>query len=468
MQQLSSDIYFPYAQTYSPFNRSRASLKVYSLSLLDSFRESDYCREKPSDLPEFMDREKINTDTSLGKATRKPRRASPVDSEPSEPFVQKSYLEGSNRGHHQGVRRENVGWQPANHQEHAEQFINRIPQNSRLPANRPHDASGRIIPGKGVPRRGNDPAGSQRPPVISRNMEHQPALYNVVPKQQQGVGAFATKDQTSGGLDSFSMGDIRLAERFLESGKMGLDEYARKLAAGEINRSGQPELPAASSGFFADDDAGSSRPWDAKAGGMAGRSQASQHTKLVPGYASQKPSPVPATPSNSNRIAQQPSPMAPTHQLGKESNASGLALLQMLIDRKAAGKAPQTASVGASPQGPRQLSQQQINELISMAKRAAPKAQLAPVDPGLPSHPIGPAPSIQRKHPSVHPSPGFQSMNLPQGVPVATQHGVAKAAPTQTPPHVAALLEQLHRQQVSQQQTAQPAPTAPPPECQQQ
>jgi hypothetical protein len=286
---------------------------------------------------------------------------------------------------------------------------------------------GRIIPGKGVPRR--DPieqqqlsGGAKLAPAA--HWEHQPALANVYTKQQQGLTGSHT--QVAKGLDAFSMGDIRQAEKFIESGRMGLDEYARKLASGEITKDFAPDV-SSGGGFFADETDESiqaSRPW---LGGNT--SQASN--RIVPGSARVVPPPPPAN--------------AP---VGKDSNVAGLALLQMLVDRKqqAGAGQQQPKAAPAPPAPPRQLSQQQINELIAMSKRAAPKQPATGRPTGVPLKAPGPA------------------------VQTAGRNPPAAAAPQVTPPHVTALLEQLHRQQMAQQQ--QPAPpqqqSGTPQECQQQ
>lgn len=90
---------------------------------------------------------------------------------------------------------------------------------------------------------------------------------------------------------------------------------------------------------------------------------------------------------------------------------AGLALLQMLVERK--GAVPEPPATKQPAPGPRQLSQSQINDLIAMSKRVPPAA-------------------------------------APRGN-----------------PQVAQLLEQLHKQQQAQQQQ-QAAPQAQPQECQQQ
>lgn len=371
------------------------------------------------------------------------------------------------RGAHPSNRRDNNGWQPINHQEHADQFINRITgAKFGQPKYSPNEGGVRLIPGKGVPKREQGrPVGSQNPSG-NRHLEHQPALANVVSKQQQGVGAYGKASMASG-LDAFTMGDIRQADKFLENGRMGLDEYARKVASGEISTDFQSESNF-TGGFFAEEDERATRPWmDSNFGaGRVVRGSAMQRGPMAP----PPPPPSFAAPKATMDSARAQSVAA--QQAGTQSNASGLALLQMLIDRKS--PAPSATRPGTSGgQGPRQLTQQQINELISMSKRTGPKAPTV-------SPPVNT--SLQQgvnnltKRTAAAPHPQSSTGNLrPQIVPgqqsrATQQISAPGSAPAQTPPHVAALLEQLHRQQLAQQQTTgdQPAGNAPPQECQQQ
>ena len=439
----------------------RRELTVYPIEHLLSLKDITYCKEKPVNLPEFIDREKVTSESSLSRGVRKNRRQGSADGEGSELVPGRPDQEGQDdfilkgRSGHPGNRRDNVGWQPSNHQEHAEQFINRYPV-SKFSQSRSNESQGRIIPGKGVPRRGIVPdvqGASGRP------MEHQPALANVVTRQAQGFANFNSKLQAQGGLDAFSMGDIRQAERFVESGQMGLDEYARKVAAGEISRDTSHQerhSNAQGGGFFAEDDGPESgRPWLQSAGGNARGSAVSQG-RLVPGYASQRPAaPPPPPPPQVQAPRAVGAAKGPTASAtGMDSNAQGLALLQMLIDKKHPSSVPATKQA-VPTSAPRHLTQQQINELISMSKRTPAKAQpqMASAKAMQPTH------SNSRtgnqafgKHVSV------QSQPVTASVP----------APGQTPPHVAALLEQLHRQQLAQQQQQSQGGSTPPPECQQQ
>ena len=447
----------------------------YTLEFLLSLKDTPYCKEKPADLPEIIDREKLPTETGPNRTIRKQRRQGSNDGDMGE-ATQPQYERDPNedyrnraRGGHPSGRRENNGWQPSNHQEHEDQFINRAP-GPKAGAPRAqgghNDNQTRIIPGKGVPRRPNsDQPPHSGPPhgaksTGSNNWEHQPALANVVSRQQQGfTGAVghATANAAKG-LDAFSMGDIRQAEKFLESGRMGLDEYARKVATGEISRDFAPQHSGgAPGGFFADEDdsAPGSRPWMA---GMGGR--------MVPGAAVKRPvaSPPPPPSFPAPRTVSDAEAAAKAQQLGKESNASGLALLQMLIDRKAVpAKAPQTATV----QSGRQLTQQQINDLIAMSKRTGPKVPQPAT--GAPVQKIDPrqmaAAAIARRQPGGAAPQVAQQRQMP-----AHDQARPVAPAVSTPPHVAALLEQLHRQQMAQQQTTNqpPAASAQPQECQQQ
>ncbi|EER07394.1 hypothetical protein Pmar_PMAR020559 [Perkinsus marinus ATCC 50983] len=45
----------------------------------------------------------------------------------------------------------------------------------------------------------------------------------------------------SGGLDQFTLGDIRKAEKTLEESHMSLGQYARKVAQGEITKTTDDE-----------------------------------------------------------------------------------------------------------------------------------------------------------------------------------------------------------------------------------
>jgi hypothetical protein len=452
----------------SPVAIHRGQLVIYNAEFLTSLRDTPFCKDKPKDLPVFIDRGKINSESSLSRGGRRNRRQGSVDgdlhdlsgpkleNEPVDDSLQKS------RMGHPGNRRDNMGWQPTNHQEHAEQFINRFP-NAKSAAAKNVDMQGRIIPGKGVPRRVPDqPSQSVTGVSTSKGFEHQPALANVVSRQGQGFANFSATAQVQGGLDAFSMGDIRQAEKFLESGRMGLAEYARKVATGEINRETRTSnrVPVTES-FFADEEAKASRPWLQQPSTSGTRAApATSQGRIIPGYASQRgtvPAPPPPPQVAAPRVQIPPKSSAPVlPHTGKDSNAQGLALLQMLIEKKAAlTVAPKTA--GAP--GPRQLTQQQINELISMSKR--PVAKVAPVQqPKLQnfqsnlgmSRPVEQQPQQQLRQPQPihHPGPPAVGQN-------------------QTPPHVAALLEQLHRQQLAQQQTERSSSgQTPPPECQQQ
>jgi hypothetical protein len=412
-----------------------------------------YCKDKPANLPEFIDREKITSESSLSRGARKNRRQGSIDGDGPDHIVPKPETDGheefivKGRVGHPSNRRENVGWQPSNHQEHAEQFINRHPV-SKFQAPRSGDNHARLIPGKGVPRRGAEAQQTGG----TRQMEHQPALANVVTRQQQGFANFNSKLQTQGGLDAFSMGDIRQAEKFMEGGQMGLDEYARKVASGEISRatSKQDRSQAGQAGsFFAEEDGtDTARPWLQTTGGNS-RVGAVSQGRLVPGFAAQRPTAPPPPPQVQAPRVAGPAKASPAAMTGTDSNAQGLALLQMLIDKKPSTAIPVTKpSVPTS--APRQLTQQQINELISMSKRVPQKPTQSQVTPNFKA---------------AQPQQAYGKPNA-----VSVQNTSAPVAgPGQTPPHVAALLEQLHRQQLAQQQQQQSSGgTTPPPECQQQ
>jgi len=402
-------------------------------------KETAYCKQKPSDLPDIIDKDKVNSDSGPSRSIRKQRRQGSGDVDLDELHAVHGSLQehgdSFHRGKGKGVRRDNHGWQPVSQERHEEAFnqgaLNRVgmpPKQGGVPNRGPivpgSQQQQRIIPGKGVARR--DP-GNDQPragvPAPAANWEHQPALANVYMKHQQGLTGATT--QVAKGLDAFSMGDIRQAEKFIEGGRMGLDEYARKVATGEISRDtnlGQ----SSSGGFFADESSTESRPW---------LQNSSTQGRIIPGSArANVPPPPPAT--------QAPS----VGPIGKDSNGAGLQLLQMLIDRKQlppGGVNPAAAKTGP-PGAPRQLTQQQINDLIAMSKKAAV------ANPGRPAGVPMKAPAPQVAAP---PAP-----RAPQGA---------------TPPHVAALLEQLHRQQMAQQTSpAAPPPAAPqsgsPQECQQQ
>ena len=422
---------------------------TYTIEFLLSLRETPYCKQKPSDLPDIIDKDKVNSESGPSRSIRKQRRHGSGEVDLDELHAVhggiQDHGDGLHRGKGKGMRRDNHGWQPVSQERHEEAFnqgaLNRSvgqPMKPGAMANRGPAAPApqqqqRIVPGKGVPRRdqGHEQARTAGQVAPAANWEHQPALANVYMKHQQGLTGQTT--QVAKGLDAFSMGDIRQAEKFIEGGRMGLDEYARKVASGEISREsnfGQ----SSGGGFFADESSGpvdTSRPWLSNSGSSA-------PGRIIPGSArSQVPPPPP--------VAQAPVATGP---IGKDSNGAGLQLLQMLIDRKQlpvnTGN-PQQPKTG--PGAPRQLTQQQINDLIAMSKKAAA------AQPGRPS-------------------------GVPMKAP-APQVAAAPRAPQQsgaTPPHVAALLEQLHRQQVAQQQqtatAAAPPPAAPqsgsPQECQQQ
>ncbi len=415
---------------------------TYSIEFLLSLKETAYCKQKPSDLPDIIDKDKVNSDSGPSRSIRKQRRQGSGDVDLDELHAVHGSLQehGDNlhRGKGKGVRRDNHGWQPVSQERHEEAFnqgaLNRVgmtPKQGGVPNRSPivpgSQQQQRIVPGKGVPRR--DP-GNDHPktgvPAPSSNWEHQPALANVYMKHQQGLTGATT--QVAKGLDAFSMGDIRQAEKFIESGRMGLDEYARKVATGEISRDSNL-TQSSGGGFFADESSVESRPW---------LQNTSAQGRIIPGSArANQPPPPPVT--------QAPS----VGPIGKDSNGAGLQLLQMLIDRKqlppgTGGVNPQQAKAG--PGAPRQLTQQQINDLIAMSKKAAV------ANPGRPAGVPMKAPAPQVAAPPPAP-------RAPQGA---------------TPPHVAALLEQLHRQQMAQQTTPSPPPPAAAPqsgspqECQQQ
>jgi hypothetical protein len=452
----------------------RSGRTNYSIGFLLSRKDDPYCLGKPYDLPEYIDRDKVNSDSSLSRGYKKGKRQGMADIDPIEQLQQRPEHEFSddfkkNRQGQSSGRRDNIGWQPSNHQEHAEYFINRVPH-FKAPVMRSLDSQGRIIPGKGVPKRSHEVATNQA--TGGKSMEHQPALLNIQAKQQQGIGSFGSRTQHVGTLDSFSMGDIRQAERFLEGGKMGLDEYARKVASGEISRDANTDHASHTIGFFADDDAGSSRPWLASSNPVARFPTSSSSTKLVPGYASQRPVvPPPSSSPQSNPSAATP------QQLGKDSNASGLALLQMLIDKRPGFKS-QPQALHNPGQAPRQLTQQQINDLISMSKRSVPKhtsndsfpVSRVPGKSGSGGQTLnamkGPE-QLPRNESGVPPArsqqyPGNEGKSLPA-------HTSKSVGSSPTPPHVASLLDQLHRQQVAQQDPARQAVSnSTPPECQQQ
>lgn len=458
----------------------RSQCKPYSLEFLVSLRDTPYCKDKPRDLPEFIDRDKIASESSLSRGPRRNRRQGSMDAESHE----SSHFKPDNdvndesrqktRGNHPGNRRDNMGWQPANHQEHTEQFINRF-AHPKSTGPKSADFQGRLIPGKGVPRRIPDQSNEGVANPASKALEHQPALANVVTRQAQGFANFSATAPVQGGLDAFSMGDIRQAEKFLESGRMGLAEYARKVATGEISRDSVGTTQAHAGSFFAEEEAQTSRPWLQQQDISGTRSatlppQVPPQGRIVPGYASQRsaggptPPPPQVAPPRAQPIGKATVP-AVAHP-GKESNAQGLALLQMLIDKKASSNYPPKS---AGQAGPRQLTQQQINELISMSKRAGPKA--SSLDAGMTNRQAPQArmggivqPNIGNTRPVEQQQP---NMRAPQ---TGVHPGMAPAAAQgQTPPHVAALLEQLHRQQLAQQEAERSSSgQTPPPECQQQ
>ena len=429
---------FPYVNIIRfPDFSSRPSPVKYSVEFLLSLKETAYCKQKPSDLPDIIDKDKINSESGPSRSIRKQRRqgSGEVDLDDLHAMHGSIHEHADNlhRGKGKGARRDNHGWQPVSQERHEEAFhqgaLNRmgVPNKPGTMPNRapmvPGATQQRIIPGKGVPRRD---AGMDMPktgaPAPAANWEHQPALANVYMKHQQGLTGATT--QVAKGLDAFSMGDIRQAEKFIEGGRMGLDEYARKVASGEISRDvhsmgGQ----SSAGGFFADEGTVESRPW---------LQNTTSQGRIIPGSARVNAPPPP------------PSVQAPAAgPIGKDSNGAGLQLLQMLIDRKQLPVAsPQQPKTGVG--APRQLTQQQINELIAMSKKAAA------------ANPAGRPSGVPMKAPAPQVAP-----------PRAPQQGT-------TPPHVAALLEQLHRQQMAQQQAAPaaPPPSAPqsgsPQECQQQ
>ena len=406
---------------------------IYRKELILSLRDLVYCKEKPAGLPDIIDKEKTSEPS---KSIRKPRRqGGPEDGEGgNSQSVMDQAIDGGEGNSFQGRgkggkgmsnrgRDNTSGWQPYNHQEHEDNFVQGASSRNTGKGVGARNMQGQIIPGKGAPRR--DRPAEQAPAAKSGpSWDHQPALANVVSKQQQGMtGAPGSSSGGVKGLDAFSMGDIRQAEKFIEGGRMGLDEYAKKVAAGEISRDFVSEQNGAG-GFFAEEgeDAGG-RPW------MTGQPRSTPrpvtvHGRIVPGSAAQRPPPPPA--------ADLP--------VGKDSNVAGLALLQMLVDRKATTPSPPPPVVQAkSPAGPRQLSPQQINDLIAMSKRAPPHQPAAP----------------QLARPAAA-----------RIIPGQQARGHQPAAPQSPTPQVAALLEQLHRQQLAQQQATQPQ--SQPQECQQQ
>lgn len=395
---------FPYVHTMPPASTTfpRVNPVVHTIEFLLSFKDHPNCKDKPSDLPDFIDKDKVVQDGPGGKPIRKQRRPGPADADNGGEGIATPGTDGeaagpSDWGKGKGARRRDQGWQPA-HTEHQDDEAR----------GKGHPRQQRIVPGKGM--RGS-PSPTPVPPAAQlapgAKWEHQPALANVYTKQHQGVTGAPT--QVAKGLDAFTMGDIRQAERLIENGRMNIDEYARRVASGEINKAAASSVGGTGSFFAEEDDNSSRQPW------MAGG-------RIIPGtQAAPRPS--------------APAVVPPTGPVGKDSNLAGLALLQMLVDKKAAAAAPTARPVAP----PRQLSQQQLNELIAMSKRTAaapkPKAQIIP-----------------------------------------GQHSRAAPATPTTPtnPQVAALLEQLQRQQMAQQQShgmppsAPPAGTASPPECQQQ
>lgn len=382
--------------------------KVYTIEFLLSLKDLSQCKEKPADLPDFIDKDKVSYDGPGGKPIRKQRRGGPAGGDDagdaSQGVGHESHFEdpgANNWGKGKGKRRDHYnGWQPSNPENHEEEF-NQGAAKGGKGAGAPRVPGQRIIPGKGI-RNNPNPTPPSGTPALAASWDHQPALANVYTKQHQGVTGAPT--QVAKGLDAFSLGDIRQAERMMENGRMNIDEYARRMAAGEIAKTTAPV--STSGGFFAeDDDDTTRRPWAAGA-------------RIIPG---------------SHQRVSPPAPPSPPVQQGKDSNVAGLALLQMLVDRKAAAPAaPKAVPAPAAP--PRQLSQQQINDLIAMSKRAAPKPKAAQIVPGQQAR-----------------------MNAPPPAP-----------PQVANPQVAALLEQLHRQQVAQQQAAAGSQQATPPECQQQ
>ena len=418
----------------------------------------------------------------VNKNIRKQRRQGSVDGEAGETLHSAAEKDGEDyrsrgRAGHSGLRRENHGWQPTNHFEHEEQFISRIPTSKGVPVRTTgllHDSQGKIVPGKGVQRRGLEHHDNVTTRPAPKNMEHQPALAHVVSKQHQGMTGSTGFNAVVKGLDAFSMGDIRQAEKLIESGRMGLDEYARKVATGEINRDTVNEIQGPGS-FFADEDDGSvaARPWlgsslivnRAAPQGNVGQG------RIVPGVSAQRPfltpSPPPTCPAPRTVSEIEGSRLnpVPVQNTGKESNASGLALLQMLVDRKSSPTQGKSSPPNANP--PRQLTQQQITELIAMSKRAGPKAGM--------SHAISqanhssntavkPVPKVSGPDTRQQIIPGSQSRVMDK------QSSITPPTPKPAPPHVALLLEQLHRQQAAQHQSVgQPsAASAQPAECQQQ
>ena len=434
---------FPYVKPFpTTLTHIRPKPVTYTIDFLLSLKDTPYCKEKPSDLPNIIDKDKVNSESGPSRSIRKQRRqgSGEVDLDDLQAVhgSLQDHGDSLHRGKGKGARRDNHGWQPVSQERHEEAFhqgaMNRVgvPMKPGTMPNRTPIVPGsqqqqqRIVPGKGVPRRdgGNDQPKTGTPAPAS-NWEHQPALANVYMRHQQGLTGATT--QVTKGLDAFSMGDIRQAEKFIESGRMGLDEYARKVASGEISRDTNMGGQSAGGGFFADEGTVESRPWM--------QNNTTSQGRIIPGSARvNAPPPPPSV---------QPPSAGP---IGKDSNGAGLQLLQMLIDRKQLPVAatPQQPKTGVG--APRQLTQQQINELIAMSKKAA------------------------AANPSGRPS------GVPMKAPSPQVAAPAPRAPQQgsTPPHVAALLEQLHRQQMAQQQAtpAAPPPAAPqsgsPQECQQQ
>lgn len=470
-----------YRLRHSTTNICRNKLTVYTIEFLLSLRDTPFCKEKPADLPDNIDRDKAMNEGGQNRGIRKQRRQGSHDGDITDSF--QAHLDhtdeyrNKNRSGHPSMRRENHGWQPINHHEHTEEFHSRIPASKSAPSRfsgMNADSNGRIVPGKGVPRRPNDQHGpiSVAKAATGGKWDHQPALANVVSRQQQGLTGVSSHAEVGKGLDAFSMGDIRQAEKFIESGRMGLDEYARKIASGEIGRNAAPENTRGV-GFFAEDDEapGGSRPWFGNS--IAIGTPPQFHGSLVPGSAPYRPIAVaPPHPSSAQRNISdlETGKTVPGATQGKESNASGLALLQMLIDRKAPTS---TQKVAPPSEGTRQLTQHQINELIAMSKKTGQKA--APQvnsGPGR-TQPVTQSGAPRRSTGSNQPA-GQRTQIIPGQQSRSMQPPAAKNAPTQpvtnqTPPHVAALLEQLHRQQMAQQQSGQTAASsAQPQECQQQ
>lgn len=456
----------------------RIAPTVYSTFALLQVRDLPCCKDKPADLPDFIDREKQTSEITSNKIVRKQRRQGSQDMESVEISQQGAdkdigeEFRGRGRPGHPGARRENNGWQPTNHIEHEEQFISRIPQAKGSVVRSvglQHDSQGKILPGKGAQRRGPDTSDNHISRSSVRNMDHQPALAHVVAKQNQGMTGSFAHSQIPKGLDAFSMGDIRQAEKLIESGRIGLDEYARRIASGELNREYVGDKQGTGS-FFADEDdvMVASRPW---LGSSVSANRAPQTTaaqgRIVPGLAAQRPvvtPPPPPTlqaPRTLSDIEGTRGTSPAAQNTGRESNASGLALLQMLVDRKSSspGAGKSSTQSGITP---RQLTQQQINELIAMSKRSGPKAPaVQPVNPGKAAVKPSPQGGVSDFRPQI--VPGSQSRAM-------EKVSVPSAAPKPAPPHVALLLEQLHRQQIAQQNSAsqEQSASAQPAECQQQ